>query len=71
MIIFNVEDLLEKKHKTKYWLCQQMDITSTNLNKVIRGQTKAISFKYLEGLCKYLECSLDELITIEPENNED
>ena len=39
-----------------------MNITSHNLNRVIKGETTSISFKYLEDLCKYLECSLDELI---------
>ena len=71
MIRFNVEELLEKKNKTKYWLCQQMDVTYTNLSKVIKGKTKSISFKYLERLCKYLECTLDELITIEFDEEDD
>ena len=41
-----------------------MNITTRNLNRVIRGETSSISFKYLEDLCQYLECSLDELIEI-------
>lgn len=65
MIIFNIEELLEKKHKTKYWLCQNMNITSRNLNKIIYGETNSISFKYLEDFCKYLDCSLEDLISIE------
>ena len=68
MIHFNIEKLLKDKNKTKYWLCQQMGITGTNLNKVINGKTKAISFKYLEDLCNNLECTLDELISIEFNN---
>ncbi len=62
MIHFNIEKLLKDKKKSKYWLCQNMNITSHNLNRVIKGETTSISFKYLEDLCKYLECSLDELI---------
>ena len=42
-----------------------MNITTRNLNRVIRGETSSISFKYLEDLCKYLECTVDELIDIE------
>ena len=41
-----------------------MDITTRNLNRVIKGETNSISFKYLEDFCEYLDCSLDELITI-------
>lgn len=64
MVIFNIEKLLRKKNKSKYWLCQSMNITTKNLNRVIHGETTSISFKYIEDLCKYLECSIDELIEI-------
>lgn len=65
MINFNVEQLLKKKNKSKYWLCQNMNITNRNLNRIIYGETTSISFKYLEDFCKYLDCSLDELINID------
>lgn len=65
MIVVNVERLLKKKNKTKYWLCQNMNITYKNLNRIIYGETKSISFKYLEDFCKYLDCSIDDLIKIE------
>ena len=65
MIVVNVEKLLKKKNKTKYWLCQNMNITYKNLNRIIYGETKSISFKYLEDFCKYLDCSVDDLIKID------
>ena len=58
MLSFNIEKLLKKKNKSKYWLCQNMNITSRNLNRVINGKTTSISFKYLEDLCKFLDCTL-------------
>lgn len=67
MLYFRIEELLKKKKKSKYWLCQNMNITSHNLNRVIRGETTSISFKYLEELCQYLDCSLDELIEMDKE----
>ena len=42
-----------------------------NLNKVILGETKSISFKYIHDFCKYLECTPDDLFTVEIEDNED
>lgn len=65
MIRFNIEKLLKEKNKSKYWLCQNMNITSRNLNRVIHGETSSISFKYLEELCKYLDCSLEDLMEID------
>ena len=65
MITFNIEKLLKKNKKSKYWLCQKMNITNRNLNRIIYGETTSISFKYLEELCEYLDCNLSELITID------
>ena len=64
MLIINVEKLLKKQNKSKYWLCKNMNITSHNLNRVINGETSSISFKYIEEFCKYLDCSFDELFQI-------
>jgi DNA-binding Xre family transcriptional regulator len=58
MLNFNIEKLLKKKKKTKYWLCQNMNITNRNLNRIINGETTSISFKYLD-------CNLSELISID------
>lgn len=58
MIVVNIEKLLKKKNKTKYWLFQNMNITYKNLNRIIYGETKSISFKYLD-------CNVSDLIKIE------
>ena len=64
MVILNVEKLLKQKKKSKEWLCNQMDISHYNLNKSLKGIAKSISYKYIEGFCKYLECTPSELMTI-------
>ncbi len=65
MITINIEKLLKKNSKTKYWLCKEMGITSRNLNRIIKGETTSISFNTIELLCEYLNCTPGELITIE------
>lgn len=70
MIKINIEELLKENGKSKYWLRQKMNITSRNLNKIIRGETGSISFKYIEEFCNYLNCTPGELIIIIKENNE-
>lgn len=65
MIRLNIEELLKKNNKSKYWLCQKMNITSRNLNRIIRGDTSSISFKYIEEFCVLLKCSPNELMRIE------
>jgi len=64
MIKLNIEVLLKKNNKTKYWLSKQMNVTSNHISKLIKGETTAISFKYIEELCKHLKCSPNELFTI-------
>lgn len=68
MIKINIEELLKKNKKTKYWLCQKMNITSRNLNRIIRGDTTSISFKYIEEFCNLLNATPGELITLERKN---
>lgn len=68
MAKFNIENLLKKNGKSKYWLCKNMNITSRNLNRIIYGETTSISFKYLEDMCKFLDCELSDLISIEQDD---
>ena len=70
MVKVNIEELLKKNKRSKYWLCNQMNITSHNLNQIILGLTKSISFRYIEDFCKYLNCTTAELFTVEFENEE-
>ncbi|MCI8498871.1 MAG: helix-turn-helix transcriptional regulator [Bacilli bacterium] len=64
MVKLNIVELLKKNNKSKYWLRQNMNITSRNLNKIIRGETTSISFKYIEDFCKYLNCTPGELFNL-------
>jgi DNA-binding Xre family transcriptional regulator len=65
----NIEKILKEQGKTKSWLCDQLDISFYNLNKAIKPGKKSISYKYLEGFSKVLNCSFDELMTIVEEND--
>ena len=40
-----------------------MNITSRNLNRIIRGGTSSIFFKYIEEFCYYLNTNPGELFT--------
>lgn len=67
MVKINIIEELKKSKKTKYWLCKQMNMTSRNLNRIIRGETSSISFKYIEEICRLLNCTPGDLITLEEE----
>lgn len=63
MIKINIEELLKKNNRTKYWLCNKMNITSRNLNRIINSKTTSIFFKYIEKFCLYLNTNPGELFT--------
>lgn len=69
MVNFNIEELLKNRGKTKYWLCKSMNITTRNLNRVINGETTSISFKYIEDLCNFLDCKIEDLISVDNDND--
>ena len=67
MIKINIVELLKKQNRTKYWLCQNMNMTNRNLNRIIRGETSSISFKYIEEFCILLNCNPGDLIILDVE----
>ncbi|HIS38229.1 MAG TPA: helix-turn-helix transcriptional regulator [Candidatus Onthousia faecavium] len=71
MVKVNIEELLKRNRRSKYWLCQKMNITSRNLNRIIRGETSSISFKYIEMFCYLLDCTPNELLIISEDIKEE
>lgn len=69
MIKVNIEELLKKNNRSKYWLRQNMDMTSRNLNRIIRGETTSISFRHIEEFCHFLNCTPGELLILVDKDN--
>lgn len=61
MIRLRVQELLEKKGKTKYWLYKQLGMSYQNFSRMINNQTKSIRYENIETLCLLLECTPNEL----------
>ena len=64
MVYLNIEELLKKKKKTKYWLVNKMESDYQTINAMINNETKGIKFATIEKLCTILECTPNELIII-------
>lgn len=56
-----IKEILNEKHKTKYWLYNQLGLSYQNFNKIINNQTESIKFKNLKALCDILECTPNDL----------
>ncbi len=71
MLQLNIEKLLEKKGKTKYWLWKKTNLTYTNFDNLVKNRTKSIRYENLEKICAALECSPSDLfIRIDDEEDE-
>lgn len=64
-INIKINKLLEEKQKTRYWLAKKIGMTHQNLTKLANNQTESIKFSYLEKLCDVLECSPNDILSIE------
>lgn len=65
MVRMNIAEMLEKRGKTRYWLSRQMGISYQNVCRMAGQQTRGIRFETLETLCQVLECTPNDLFTID------
>ena len=55
MLQFNVQALLDKKDKTRYWLVKQMGTDYATVNKICDNASKSVRIDTLERLMKALD----------------
>ena len=65
MIKTNVQKLLDEKGKTRYWLVKEMQTTYKTINKICDNTLTGLQLDTIEKLCIILECTPDELFTLE------
>lgn len=56
-----LDDVLEKKERSRYWLAREIGVSLQNISKIAKGQTTGIDFDMLERLCEALECQPGDL----------
>ena len=69
MIRLRIDELLEQKGHTKYWLHKQMNLSYQNLSRMINNETKSIKLENIERLCNLLECNPNDLFEIKDDKN--
>ena len=67
MVKLNVLGLLEKKGRTKYWLYKQLGMSYQNFSRMVNNQTRSIQLDRIETLCLLLDCTPNDLFTIDLE----
>jgi putative transcriptional regulator len=62
MIEIRIDELLEKRGRTFYWLAKQTGISHTTLWRLKKGKALGINFATLEKICEILDCAPGDLL---------
>jgi len=65
VIKLNVQKLLDSKNKTRYWLVKSMESNYETVNRLCDNHAIALQLETIEKLCKILECTPNDLFSIE------
>ncbi len=65
MLKMNVQNLLNEKGKTRYWLVKEMQTTYKTVNKLCDNTLTGLQLETIEKLCEILECTPNDLFIFE------
>lgn len=65
MIKMNVQNLLNEKGKTRYWLVKEMQTTYKTVNKLCDNTLTGLQLDTIEKLCNILNCTPNDLFIFE------
>ncbi len=60
----NVQELLESRHKSRYWLVKHMQTTYKTVNKICDNSLTGLQLETIEKLCTLLECTPNDLFIL-------
>lgn len=69
MIHIKINEQLDKKEKTIYWLSKECKCNYANLKKLAANDTDSIKFSLLETICKVLQCDLIDIMELVKDDN--
>ncbi|URZ18776.1 helix-turn-helix domain-containing protein [Clostridium felsineum] len=64
-IKIKIEEVLEKKGRTIYWLAKEIGITYKSMHNICKNRTTSIQFSILEKTCEALNCNLSDIIELQ------
>jgi putative transcriptional regulator len=64
MIDTRIDELLEERGRTFYWLAKETGISHTTLWRLKKGKALGINFGTLEGICLALGCQPGDVLRL-------
>ena len=63
MIEIRIDELLEDRGRSFYWLAKETGISHTTLWRLKKGKALGINFETLEKMCEVLKCQPGDVIS--------
>ena len=63
MIQIRIDELLETRERSFYWLAKQTGISHTTLWRLKKRKAFGINFETLERMCRTLECQPGDILS--------
>ena len=63
MIEIRIDELLEKRGRSFYWLAKETGISHTTLWRLKKGKALGINFETLEKMCDALRCQPGDVLS--------
>ena len=67
VVTVQIDALLKKRGKTRYWLAKETKLTPLTIAKLAKGSTNGIGFATLERICQALNCQPNDLLNVSAE----
>ncbi len=64
VIVIRVDELLENRERSFYWLAKETGISHTTLWRLKKGKALGINFETLERICRALNCQPGDVIRL-------
>jgi putative transcriptional regulator len=64
VIEIRVDELLEKRGRSFYWLAKETGMSHTTLWRLKKGRARGINFETLEKICSALNCQPGDVIRL-------
>lgn len=62
IMIIKLRELLDKNHKSIYWLNKETGIASSTLSRICNNKTTSIEFSVLDKICVALNCEVSDIL---------
>jgi putative transcriptional regulator len=67
VIVIRIDELLEERERTFYWLAKETGISHSTLWRLKKGKALGINFVTLKSICQVLACQPGDVLRLAQE----